>query len=231
LPANATLAGGKCSCNAIGTCKHLVRLVLLYQRQAAPPPPTEPWDPGATSDNELGHHYRPAALKKLRHQFDTGVLAELVRGTRPVARFHVPLCTVRFLVPGDLRYTHCDCAKAAPCDHVPLAVWAFRHLDPQRRAGIVAAGAAAPPVAPDLLSSLDETLVEFASQGISGAGMGWTDRLARLEEKCRSADLVWPAELLAELIHQQECYAGHDARFDPQRVADRLGELVVRLDA
>src|SRR5258708_3050467 len=59
LPAGAALRAGRCSCNKIGTCKHLVRLVLLYQKQAAaapsaePPSPVEPWDPGAISDDEL----------------------------------------------------------------------------------------------------------------------------------------------------------------------------------
>lgn len=232
LPSAATLRGGRCTCGAVGTCKHLVRLVLLYQRWfAAPPTATEPFDPGAISDEELAKHFRPAALERCRQQFDAGVLAELVRGARPVARFSVPLCRVRFLVPGDLRYTRCDCAKPSPCEHVPLAVWAFRALAADRRGGIVTAGASATPVSGDLPDALEAMLGDLVRQGIGGAGKGWNDRLTRLVSRCEDADLVWPGAIVGELLQQHESYANHDARFEPGRVAELVGELVIRLDA
>jgi hypothetical protein len=232
LPPGATLRAGKCSCGAVGTCKHLVRLVLLYQRwAAAPPAASEPWDPGAISDDELARHFRPSALRKIRDQFDAGVLAELVRGARPVARFSVPVGRVRFLVPGDVRYARCDCAKPAPCDHVPLAVWAFRRLPAARAAGVITAGAKAPPAPADLLDAAEEVLRDLARQGVAGATRGWTGRLSRLAARCAEADLVWPGEVIDELLRQQESYASHDARFDPGRVASLVGELAVRLDA
>lgn len=231
LPAGSAPAQGRCSCNAVDLCKHLVRLVLLYQRRVDAPAAAEPWDPGAISDNELGRHYRPAALKKLHRQFEEGILAELVRGSRPVARFHVPTGAVRFLVPGDLRYTRCDCARPAPCDHVALAVWAFRRLDPALRAGVVSAGAALPDAPEPLPGDLDALLAELAIQGVSGSGKEIIGRLARLENACRDAGLVWPAELLAGLATEQGSYAAHDARFDPAHLADLLGELAVRLAA
>ena len=212
----------------------MIRLVLLYQSQtaaAAPEEPAEPWDPGAISDEELARHYRKPALAKARKLFESGVMAELVRGTRPIAQMHLPVCTVRFLVPGDLRYTRCNCAEPAPCPHVPLAVWAFRQLPAEQRAGIITAGAASPPPAGELLDRLETTLLDFTEQGVSGVGKSWVDHLTRLEQRCLEADLVWPAEILAELIQQQVCYAGHDARFAPERVAELVGELVIRLDA
>jgi hypothetical protein len=237
LPARAGLKGGRCSCHPIDPCKHLVRLVLLYQRQhqehatAEPPAPAQPWDPGSLPDAELARHFRPAALARIRKQFDAGILAELVRGTRPVARFHVPVATVRFLVPGDLAYTRCDCARQPPCEHAVLAVWAFRELAAELRAGMVSAGSAAPAAPVDLLDAVDALLAEFLLQGIAGASALWPNRLARLAQRCQQADLIWPGELLEELIQQQEAYSNHDARFDPTEVADRLGELVLRLDA
>jgi hypothetical protein len=237
LAAGAALRAGRCSCNKIGTCKHLIRLVLLYQKQTAaaspeePPVPAEPWDPGAISDEELARHYRPQALTKARKLFEAGVMAELVRGIRPIAQMHMPVCTVRFLVPGDLRYTRCNCADPPPCLHVPLAVWAFRQLPAEQHAGIVTAGTTATPLPAELLDRLEAALLDFAEQGVSSAGRSWIDQLARLEQRCREADLVWPAEILAELIQQQECYAGHDSRFAPERVAALVGELVIRHDA
>src|SRR5947208_2551428 len=95
LPAGAVVRDGRYSCAAAGLCRHIIRTVLAYQRQATraspgePPAPAEPWDPGAISDEELARHYRPAALNKLREQFSRGVLVELVRSSKPSARFHL----------------------------------------------------------------------------------------------------------------------------------------------
>ena len=135
VPADTPLRAGRCSCGGVGVCKHLVRLALLVQRaaNAAGPVVAEPWNPGAITDDELAKHLRAATITKARQLDEAGTLAEVVRGTRPVARFHVPSCTVRFLVPGDVRYSACDCARPAPCEHVALAVWAFRRLDPVKR--------------------------------------------------------------------------------------------------
>jgi hypothetical protein len=247
LPAGAVLADGRCSCAATGLCRHLVRTVLAYQNRTAqapapnggtgvppvvPPPAVRPsWDPGAIADDELARHYRPAAFAKLREEFRRGVLVELVRGAKPSARFHLQACLLRFLVPGDVRYTHCDCADPAPCPHVPLAVWAFRRLDPSRQAGVIASAETAPPVPVALLDALEAAALELCEFGVSGAPAAWADRLMRLEEACRGGDLVWPAEVLAELHEQRERYAAHDALFAPERVADLLGELLVRCDA
>jgi hypothetical protein len=237
VPAGAVLADGRCSCAAVGLCRHLVRTVLAYQRQSAhaaaegPGLPQGPWDPGAIADEELARHYRAAALAKLREQFEQGVLVELVRGAKPSARFHLQGCMLRFLVPGDPRYTHCDCAEPAPCGHAALAVWAFRRLPPDQSAAILATGAKAPPAPADLLDGIEAALLELTEFGVSGAAAAWAGRLAKLEEACRAADLVWPAEVLAELHQQHERYAAHDALFAPERVADLAGELLARCDA
>jgi hypothetical protein len=162
---------------------------------------------------------------------EQGILAEVVRGVKPSARFHVPPCLVYFQVPGDPRYTVCDCAEPAPCRHVPLAIWAFRLLPADRLAGVVAAGAKPAPVAGDLLDGLETLLLELAEQGLAGLASSWKDRLTRLEGRCRLAGLVWPAEVLLDLQEQQQRYAGHDARFSPERLAELVGELLIRCDA
>ncbi len=143
LPPGKVIGEGRCTCAATELCRHLVRTVLAYQRRAAdaaavvdeavaPPGPSGPWDPGQITDDALAAAFKPAALARARGEFQQGLLVELVRGAKPSARFHVPPHTVRFLVPGDIRYTHCDCAEQAPCRHVPPAVWAFRMLEPLR---------------------------------------------------------------------------------------------------
>ncbi len=37
IPAGAVVGDGRCSCAAVGLCRHLVRTVLAYQRQAHEP--------------------------------------------------------------------------------------------------------------------------------------------------------------------------------------------------
>ncbi len=189
------------------------------------------WNPGSITDDQLSQHYRPATLARLRAQMEQGILAEVIRGVKPSARFHLPPCMVYFQVPGDPRYTVCDCSEPAPCKHVPLAVWAFRLLPAERSAGVVSAGVKPPPVADDLLDGLETLLLELAEQGLARLAASWKDRLTRMEGRCRSAGLVWPAEVLLDLQEQQQRYAGHDARFSPDRLSDLVGELLIRRDA
>jgi hypothetical protein len=238
LPAGAVVREGRCSCAAVGLCRHLIRTVLLYQLQIAPvapgqaaPQAVEPWDPGGISDEELARHFKPRDLARARQQFDQGLLVELVRGAKPNARFHLQACLVRFLVPGDPRYTHCDCPDAAPCGHVPLAVWAFRKLDRAKTAGVIATAEKPMPAPVELLDEIEAAAAELPEFGVSGMAAAFTSRLSRLAEKCRAADLAWPADVLAELLQQRERYAEHDARFAPERVAELLGELLIRCDA
>jgi hypothetical protein len=243
LPPGKVVGEGRCTCASTELCRHLVRTVLAYQRRAASisspdhetpgsaAEPAGPWDPSQIGDEVLAAAFKPAALTRARGEFQQGLLVELVRGTKPSARFHVPPHTVRFLVPGDLRYTHCDCAEPAPCRHVPLAVWAFRMLEPSATAGLVSTQQSALPIPAALLDDMEETLQEWLEHGISGAPPAWGDRLARLEARCRSEDLVWPAELVAELARDLERYRAHDALFEPSRTAELIGELVIRFDA
>ena len=237
FPAGAVVREGRCSCASVGLCRHLIRTVLFYQQhtvqqsagEAAPTPP-QPWDPGTITDEDLARCFKPRELAKARQQFEAGLLVELVRGVKPNARFHLQSCLVRFLVPGDPRYTHCDCAEAAPCSHVPLAVWAFRKLDANKTAGVLATADKPMPAPVALLDDIEALLDDLVELGVSGLVPAFTSRLSRLEEKCRDAELAWPAEILAELLQQHERYAAHDARFTPERVPELLGELVIRCD-
>jgi len=244
LPAGKTLADGQCSCPATTLCRHLVRSVLAYQQAArapaagepaeedeAAPAPPEPWDPGAIPDEELERRFRKADLARARRQFDEGQVMELVRSVRPSARIHTLSLNLRFLVRGDLNYTHCDCAEPNPCSHVPLAVWAFRMLAPEQAGGVVSTHKETLPVPAPLLDDVEAALLALAAPGVSTAPPPLIDRFRRLETRLRDEALVWPAEIVAELVQQVEAYLAHDARFAPRRVAELAAELCIRLDA
>ncbi len=159
------------------------------------------------------------------------MLIELVRSAKPSARFHQLSCALRFVVPGDVRYTHCDCAEAPPCAHVPLAVWAFRRLAADLASGVVSTQTQDLPIPADLLDAGESLLGELLESGLAGLAPNWADRVRRLLDACGQADLIWPAAILGDLIQQQERYASHDARFLPRRVAELLGEWLIRADA
>lgn len=236
LPAGRPPTAGRCSCPATTLCRHLIRSVLAYQQQAqrqpedAAPEPHGPWDPGAIGDEELARLVARAPLAWARQAFEAGQVLELVRAHKPSAYVYTGSTMVRFLVPGDLRYTHCDCAEPAPCRHVPLAVWAFRRLEPQRASGLVET-AARPAAGAPLLEPLEQLLAELLSVGLAGAPQPLVEQLRRLEAQLRAARLIWPAEALAELVQQHSAYAAHDARFAPAQALALLGELCVRADA
>ncbi len=235
LAAGSALKDGRCTCASATLCRHLVRTVLAYQKSHAaaevPPAPAGPWDPGAIPDELLTKQFRPAALSRHRATFAAGVVAELTRGAKPAARFHHPQATVRFLVPGDVRYTHCDCGEEAPCPHVALAVWAFRRLPDGHAAGLVSTAGRAEPVAADLIAELDGVVAGLLESGFSGATPPWADRVTRLQARCRRDGLAWPADILEDLAGQYRKYATHDAAFAPDRAAEALGELLIRRDA
>ncbi len=265
LPAGAGLAQGRCSCPATTLCRHLLRSVLVYQREhsqrehaqaplggpspapAIAPgaePPREaprdvapevaregPWDPGTIADAILEGAVPRATLAAARRDFTAGQVLELARGRRPVAYVHSLTCTVRFLVPGDVRYARCDCAGEPPCRHVPLAVWAFRLLTAGEPGGIVCTSPARAEVPGALLEDVEGALGELLVAGVAGSPEPALARLRHLEDRCREGGLIWPAEALGELAAQCAAYGAHDARFSPLRVAEVVGELCVRLDA
>lgn len=158
LPTGAGLEGASCTCAATGMCRHIITLVLAYQRHetetaaeaAADPAPgaardadrREPetaetagpgsqWSPGAFEDEELARLFGQHAITGARRTFRAGYAARIHRPTAddPVATVELPTCTVRFLVPGELGYVDTDAAAASRGQMITLAVWAFRAAD------------------------------------------------------------------------------------------------------
>jgi len=230
IPGGKTLREGRCSCLAIGTCRHIVRTVLYYQRTHRVTRSSEPWDPGAITDAELEKHLPRAALENARALFEGGVLAELVRSAKPLARLHGLSCHVRFRVPGDIRYAAADCAPAAAAAMAAVAVWSFRRLPAGTDAGFVVTGQPTP--APSAaLDAVDAAAQSWFTHGLAGAPPHLDADLRRLESACRNAELIWPAENVAAFAEELARYAAHDALFSPERMIETVGELLGRVDA
>lgn len=246
FPAGKTIHDSVCSSGFAGISRHVVRSVIAYQHRASaepevvpsnsdrtPPPPISgsPFDPGAFSDEDLVARFRAPAIAKARQRFNEGVLVELTRGSKPTARFLDNRCTVRFLVPGDLRYVTADCSESLLSLFVPLAVWSFRELPADRAAGLISRQAKALATPTRWLDDLETSLATLCLEGTSGVAAAYVQRLLRLETALRENELVWPAELVADLVQQLEMYSKRDARFDPLEVVALVGEAVARLRA
>jgi hypothetical protein len=244
LPSDRTLSNSQCTCPATTLCRHLIRSVLIYQQCQATeqrsdknaPASLSPasllaWNPGDINDETLAQYFKPSVISRLKSQFDEGHVISLTRSSKPIAHIHTLSCTIRFLVAGDVRYTHCDCAESAPCSHVPLAVWAFRLLEDTQSGGIVSTRQTPYLVPTLLLDEIEQQLQQLAQVGISGTSQAVSDRLLRLELRCREQGLIWLAEILAELVQEYSCYINHDARFSPNHVIELIGELCIRSDA
>ena len=107
FPAGKAIHDAICSSGTLGISRHVVRSVLAYQRLATAgdaaastaendEPTTdvaasgsvgEVWDPGTITDEQLIAQFRKTAISKARTRFEQGVLVELTRGAKPVARF------------------------------------------------------------------------------------------------------------------------------------------------
>lgn len=257
FPSGKSVHEAICSSGLSGISRHIIRSVLAYQRRSAVSVELSPssvgdsvlsntsplisssvdvptrvsiqaWDPGTITDEELMARFRKPAIAQARKRFEQGVIVELTRGTKPVARFLDEVIVVRFPVPGDLRYVTADCAESLLPTWVPLSVWAFRELPPDRVGGLLCLQQAELPIPKDHLRLLEGLLGELVCDGISGVAVSWSQRLARLEPQLRDEGLIWPAELVEQLLHQYEMYTKHDARFDPQQSLQLVGELVIR---
>ncbi|MBC7880409.1 MAG: hypothetical protein H7Y37_03685 [Anaerolineae bacterium] len=234
LPPSTVLSDRQCTCSATSICRHLVGAVLAYQQWITTETPLSAvatsWNPGQIADSQLDIYFKKSALSQIRQQYSFGQVIELLRSTKPMARFHTLAHTVRFLVPEDLRYTRCDCTETAPCRHVPMAIWAFRELAEEKTSGLVETGV--PPAIPEnLLADLETGLATLLEVGFASLSSAPVARLRRLETQCRTAYLIWPAEILAELSHEYERYNQRDARFSAAQAVEHIAELCMRIDA
>lgn len=221
-----------CSCGAAGACRHRIMAALAYrsQAEAAPPPLVSP---AAVSDAELAQ-LLPPRLLALAHSLQERGLSVELRDTaagEPCPTARLPTATVRFWAGARIEAARCDCVAGGACEHLALAVWAFR-----------AAGEGAAPLcqvqlgAPQAAAHLErQPYLELAGsllrhgvqQGAALHAQAFTGAL----EAARSEGAVWLQLLLAELESWSQAYAARSARFRLQDGVRLLAELALRLGA
>ena len=239
LPPGTALQDADCSCGARGKCRHRVALVLAYQTWASEQgdgeaaaeaaPSDEAWSPGGITDEALSEALGKRVLTLARRRIRDGMVAELVREPPPSAR--LPTCTVRFLVPNDVSYAHCDCELGGGCAHVALAVWAFR--DGDERGSNNAQLGGRDDAGPDLsvLEPAETLLHELLVEGVSSAPTSLAQHFARARAGVQAQRLTWVNDLLDDLDSTLEAYRGRSARYREEVAAGLLAEMGGRIRA
>ena len=222
LAPGLALSETECSCGSTGLCYHRLLAILAYQAEQAQPTESKDWCPGDFSDDMLKEEagrsvWRRAALSRSR-----GLTVELSRGEKPVA--FLPTCQVTFLVPDDIHYARCDCAEQGLCEHIVLAVWAFRKEG--TRVSFEAGGEL------DFDFGEAHRLVE----SLLRIGVEATDERVVASLLTESADLkeqglLWPSDILSELAEQLRAYQERTALYSSEDYARLLVEWWARTRA
>ena len=234
-----------CTCGSTQVCRHRIAAVLAYQHQhaarapAAAEAPDRAWDPGTISDEAL--------LRCCGEQLVTRAHATIARGlvvtTRPAARgadgqpiapsVLLPTATVGFLVPDDIAYAKCDCAKGQACEHVVLAVHAFRAGPGGGVFTLSAAGGAPTNALPSAPSpahgAVLDALAHLVQFGLTSPGSH--PKLAHARAAAERERWWWVADGLESVERLAEAYQRQSTRFRVPLLAREVGELLARLRA
>lgn len=255
LPVGGGLDAATCTCGASGVCRHVLVVVLAYQRDAAgeaataPPEPenavpaaasdassiihaTTEWSPAAFTDDQLAARIGKRLMTSAQRAARAGYAARVVRATAadPAPRVELSSCSVRFLVPGDLGFTHTDAVKGARDDVIALAVWAFRVAD-ERHPGVpdvqVQVGGSADTSETGLADAV-ALAAEVLRTGAVHAGAGLGGAIAGVQRTLDAAGLRWPLLAVGDVAGQLTAYAERSSRYRPDLLADLVTELHAR---
>ncbi|BBL76831.1 hypothetical protein [Methylomagnum ishizawai] len=224
----------RCSCGAQGVCRHRLIAALAYRADAEQaPPPLE--SPAKVDDATLARLIPARALNAAEVLKAAGMEVELRHpgSGEPCPTARLPMATVRFWGGAAIEAARCDCVAAACCEHVALAVWAFREAaesEPEapaarvRWAGAAAQGGIDPALFHDLVDSL---LRHGVRLGLAPHREALTNAL----EAAETGGAVWLGLLLGELEAWIAAYAQRNARYDRAEGVRLVAELALRLAA
>lgn len=252
----ASLAPGKslrearCTCPAAGLCRHRVTLVLAYQEWAREQVLSSPmddgpaagpetaWSPAEFDDAALAGALPLAALEQARRLAAARPVVRLSvwRFTAPTPTAHLPLCTVRFFSRSSLAHARCDCRLGGNCEHVAVAVWAFRCAqgDGDTVVEVLPQDAAAGPAGFDAASGAAQAAaLRFLRRiWLDGSSQPWMPLeadYAAVRDLFARLGWSWPIDGLDELRALMLAQAARSSRFDPRRLLDVLAEVAARL--
>ncbi|MBE3015218.1 hypothetical protein IL992_39545 [Microbispora sp. NEAU-D428] len=236
----------RCTCGSLGVCRHVIGVILAYQRLPAEAAPIEadtvpveaaaepvPWSPGQVTDDELTARIGARLMAAARRTERTGFTARIRRATStdPVPQVELATATVRFLVPGDLGFVHTDTVAGSRDDVIALAVWAFRIADelhpgvPEVRVDVGGEAEAGAGSGLERALGLAGTVLR---EGAAHLGQGLEATIADVRRHLDAAGLRWPLLAVGDLAEQLTSYRDRSSHYRPELLASHLAELHAR---
>ncbi|GIH23294.1 hypothetical protein Aph01nite_16040 [Acrocarpospora phusangensis] len=224
----------RCTCGAAGVCRHVIGVILAYQRLPAEASPEPlPWSPGQVTDDELTARIGARLMAAARRTERTGFTARVRRATPadPVPQVELATATVRFLVPGDLGFVHTDTVAGSRDDVIALAVWAFRVAD-ELHPGVLEVRVDVGGEAEAGTGSGIERALGLAGtvlrEGAVNLGQGLDATIADVRRHLDAAGLRWPLLAVGDLADQLASYRDRSAHYRPELLAGHIAELHAR---
>ncbi|PRX52638.1 hypothetical protein B0I32_13135 [Nonomuraea fuscirosea] len=232
------LESARCTCGAAGVCRHVVGVVLAYQRRhaetdAGPSAEVGEWSPGRVSDDELTARIGARLMTAARRTEEAGYTARVRRATPtdPAPQVELATATVRFLIPGDLGFVHTDAVAGSRDDVIALAVWAFRvadELHPGVREVRVDVGGEAGTATGSGLERALGLAGTVLREGAAHLGQGFDVTIADVQRQLDAAGSRWPLLAVGDLAEQLAAYRERGAHYRPEQLASHLAELHAR---
>jgi hypothetical protein len=217
----------RCTCGSATVCRHRIMAALAY-REATDDSPAPLASPACVDEETLARLIAPRALALAHALRDEGLALDICYHGEPCPTARLPMATVRFWGGAALETARCDCVQGTGCEHIALAVWAFREAQADCN-GPVRLGEAARKALDDApYRQLVESLLRH---GVKRGLAPHRQSLNLAREAADQSGAVWLGLLLGDWEDWLGAYAARSARYDAAEGLGLLAELALRLSA
>jgi hypothetical protein len=227
-----------CSCGAAKVCRHRIIAALAYRelgKADSSAPVTPAASPDTVTDEQLQTLIPDTLLALARQTLERGLVVDVRyrESGEPCDTARLPAATVRFWAGAAIASARCDCIRATACEHIVIAVHAFREAAreaPGERATRVRLGAPADAVQIDRTAYV--ALIDaLARHGVVHGAAPLAQPLSNALDAARATGATWLAFLLKDFEQWSAAYAKRSALYDADQGVQLAAELALRLAA
>jgi hypothetical protein len=227
--AGKTIQQARCTCGSASVCRHRIMAALAYGEESAEAP-APLGSPAEADEATLSRLLSPRALSLAQALLAEGLVVDVrqVGNGEPCPTARLPMATVRFWGGAALEAARCDCVQGSACEHVALAVWAFRKAGAQPTLQVKLGEASRIDIDDAPYRRVVESLLRH---GVRAGLSPHRQALALAHEAVAQSGAVWLGLLLADLENWLGAYAARSARYEAKDGVGLLAELALRLAA